>query len=135
MPVSLRLDDQGTMATYCTHKIGPDSLFIDGAPSLRRGQGIELIFESASGLRVAIDGIVEGHTGSKLFVSYRTLETQARERLEQIIWPSWDGANLLDGLILLAGRYGDATLKDWLRLTNLLGTIQPRLVHRRHAYA
>lgn len=135
IPVGLRLTGSETAETYSTDEIGDDTLSIEGAPNLRPGQVVELTFEAHNGHNVMINCVAVAHSGSKLLVYFGDLQHEMRERLEQAIWPAWDGSSLLDGLILLAGRYGDATLKDWLRLTNLLAGMQPRLVHRRYAQA
>ncbi|AGA89611.1 hypothetical protein Thimo_0772 [Thioflavicoccus mobilis 8321] len=131
LPVDLRVPDLNTSAACCTYEIGTESLFVDGGPALKSGQAVELTFEDGVGRRVAVDCVVECYTGSRLFLRYCNLHEELRARLEQIIWPSWDGSNLLDGLVLTAGRFGAATLQDWLRLTNVLASIQPHLVNRK----
>jgi len=135
IPVKMHVPGHGTAGTYSTVEIGADTLLIEGAPNLRSGQVVELIFAPQSRHPVAVACVVVTHADSKLLVSLGDLQRELQERLDQVIWPAWDGASLIDGLILLAGRYGDATLGDWLRLTNLLTDIQPRLVHRRYADA
>ncbi len=135
LEVGLRVPELNTSAICYTREIGMDGLSIEGAPSLRCGQGVQLVFDDQHGRSVSVDCVVEPYAGSGLRLRYCNLQQERRERLEEIVWPSWDGANLLEGLVLMAGRFGAATLQDWLRLTSLLNRVQPRMASRRRSCA
>jgi len=136
LEVGVRLVDSDSPATRRTLEVGRDGVFVEGGPNdLRCGQMVELVFADKAGESICVNCVVEPYGWSKQHLRYCELQPERRERLEQIVWPSWDGSNLLDGLILMAGRYGAASLSDWLRLTSLLTTIQPRMACRQKAVA
>ncbi len=127
LKVGLRAPELGIAADCHTYEVGADGLFVEGAPILRRGGKVELTFTDSNGDSLTVDCVVDAHAGSNLFLRYRDLDQVRRQRLEQIIWPPWDGADLLDGLMLMAGRYNARTLRDLMCLTTLLEVIRPRL--------
>jgi len=135
LEVGLRLRDSHLPATRRTLEVGMDGVFLDATPNLRCGQVVELSFDDAAGVPVCVDCVVEPYGWNKHHLRYCELHQDRRDRLERIVWPAWDGANLLDGLVLMAGRYGASSLSDWMRLTSLLTSIQPRMAHRRFAAA
>ncbi|WPL15631.1 hypothetical protein Thiowin_00537 [Thiorhodovibrio winogradskyi] len=99
------------------------------------GQTVQLTFDEAPGEVICVDCVVEPHGVGRYRLRYCAPKEQIRERLRRIIWPDWDGANLLDGALLMAERYEVASLSDLLRLTSLLSVMQPSVNLRRHAIA
>jgi hypothetical protein len=91
---------------------------------------VELAFTRKDGEQVSVEAVVEPHETDRLCVRYRELDPHRRERLLQTLWPDWDGHDLLDGLILMAGRFGVQTLADLIRLTSLLCAIQNKRCKR-----
>lgn len=134
LEVGVRLVDSELPASRRTLEVGPDGVFLEGGPNdLRCGQIVEIVFADKAGENICVNCVVEPYGWSKQHLRYCELQAERRERLEQIVWPAWDGSNLLDGLLLMAGRFGAASLSDWLRLTSLLTTMQPRMACRQHA--
>ncbi len=133
LDVALRLAG-GDEAVPCqTYEIGMGSLFLDGAVGLSSGQHVDVIFPAANGGPLTLPCCVEASAGRHLFLRYEALNGEQRQCLEQIIWPPWDGSDLLDGLMLLSARYGaTSSLTEWLRLTSLLSVWQPRRLNRQH---
>lgn len=136
LKVGLRAPQLG-LSTIChTYEIGADSLFVEGAPALQRGGEVELTFTGVGGESVSVLCVVDAHAGSNLFLRYRDLDHARRQRLEEIIWPPWDGENLLDGLMLMAARYDVQTFSDLMCLTTLLEVVKPRLgAQKKHSQA
>jgi len=107
-------------------EIGPSGLYLKEATGLAVGTELEVIFSCPNGepepLRLSC--LVEQNPGqNRKYLRFKGLDEHKRERLECVIWPPWDGEDLFDGVIILASCYGAETLKDCLRLTNILSNL------------
>jgi hypothetical protein len=134
LDVSVRRMGGGEAMQCRTYEVGLNGLFLDSAASLSKGQEVEVTFAAASDEPLSLSCRVEATLGTNAFLQFGTLTSHQRQRLEQVIWPPWDGSDLLDGLILMSDRYGATSLPEWLRLTGLLSVWQPRVASRQHRH-
>jgi hypothetical protein len=129
LEVYLRRNGSSEAMQCRTYEIGLHSFFVEGA-QLAKGQEVEATFAAAGDEPFTLTCRVEATVGSNAFLRFGSLSSHQRLRLEQLIWPPWDGADLLDGLILMSDRFGASSLPGWLRLTSLLSTWQPHVANR-----
>lgn len=129
-------DRIGAAATPCvTSGIGREALLVRGAPRLPIGCQVELSLLGKRHDPLSIRCVVSGQNGPDQMLTYEGLTFEERARLEELMRPNWDGSDLFDGLMTMAGLYGATSLKDWLCMTTLLERIQPRVAHRRSTFA
>lgn len=126
LKVGVRLSGSDQAATSQVVEVGLDGGLIKAETCVRCGQRVQLIFDERTGEKVCVDCIVEPFSAGKHKLKYCGTKGDFSKRLTDIIWPDWDGANLLDGALLIAERDEVSSLSDLLRVTGLLSTIQSK---------
>lgn len=113
-----------------TFAVGQHSLLLDGIIALSPRQAVQVTLAADSDQPLTLSCRVEATAGSHAYLYFDTLSPSQQQRLNEVLWPTWDGANLLDGLLLMAERYGATSLTEWLRLTDLLSVWHPQVTKR-----
>jgi len=130
LKVGVRSSVSNQAMTSQVVEVGLAGGLIKAETSIRYGQKVQLIFDGRSGEQICVDCIVEPHDAGKHRLRYCAPEDVLFKQLGSIIWPDWDGTNLLDGALLIAARDEVSSLPDLLRVTGLLSTIQPKAKSR-----
>ena len=114
---------------YCPHKqmhksartlsIGERSLFIVGIPCLRPNVDVIVSFGNPEDAILQIPCQVGLVTLEGVMLNYQHHDSKYSHQLQRIIWPSWDGHNMLDGLLALACRDDIHDLAGLLRITKI----------------
>lgn len=118
-----------TVDLYCPHKqmhktartlsIGKDSLFIVGIPCLRPSANVVVSFGRPEEAVLQIPCQVGLVTLEGVRLNYIERDSRCIRVLQSIIWPSWDGHNMLEGLLALACRDDIHDLAGLLRITKI----------------
>jgi hypothetical protein len=135
LKVGFRLGGSDQATTSRVLEVGLEGGLIKADTCVRCGQRVQLIFDEQTGEKVCVDCIVEPFSTGTHKLRYCSPKVDFSDRLNSIIWPDWDGANLLDGALLIAERDEVASLSDLLRVTSLLSTIQHKAKCRRQVSA
>ncbi|NCA69324.1 MAG: hypothetical protein EOM91_04330 [Sphingobacteriia bacterium] len=113
-----------------TYAIGRQALLLEGVGLLFPTQGVEVTLAATSETPLTLTCRVEATAGPHAYLRFEPLTAAQQRRLDELLWPDWDGVNLLDGLILMSERYGASSLTEWLRLTDLLSVWHPQVTKR-----
>lgn len=104
-------------------EIGPGGFYLEEASALPTELELDVVFTCPDGEPLRLSCVVEQQPGeSRKYLRFMGLNEDEQERLECVIWPPWDGEDLFDGIMILAGVYGAESLKDCLRLTGILSS-------------
>ena len=114
---------------YCPHKqmhksartlsIGQNSLFIVGIPCLRPQSDVVVSFGKPEDAILQIPCQVGLVTLEGVRLDYQQRESNYVSLLQRIIWPKWDGHNILEGLLALACQDDIHDLAGLLRITKI----------------
>ncbi|MCB1802967.1 MAG: PilZ domain-containing protein [Gammaproteobacteria bacterium] len=103
-----------------TRDIGFGGLYAIGANGLAADQEVRLAIgrEKGGGLHLDAHVVRIGHDGAAFEFSGNS--PASLEVLHTLLTPSWDGRNLLDGVVQMAPWYREDDLAGWMRLTSLV---------------
>ena len=114
---------------YCPHKqihksartlsIGQHSLFIVGIPCLRPNAEVIVSFGNPADTILQIPCQVGLVTMEGVVLNYQEHDPRSINLLQRIIWPTWDGHNILEGLLALACHDDIHDLAGLLRITKI----------------
>ena len=137
VPVGLYCADKKTYYRRKINNISVGGLFISGTPCGRGGTQLEVIVNPAERAPQASDRYgarVVRSSVSGFALKFNHLDEQKKRSLEDIIWPTWDGEKLFEGLLIVARHENIIDLAGWMRLTSLLCHQYRRLCCKNHNY-
>lgn len=111
-------DDQ---PQHCqTRDIGFGGLYAIGAHDLVANQDVRLAIARDKGGGLHLDGRVARIGQSGVAFQFTGNSPATLEVLRTLLTPSWDGENLLEGIVGMAPWYREDDLAGWMRLTSLV---------------
>lgn len=123
--VDVRCSAVNLQKTCCAYHVGMDRVFLEDVPPLAKGAEVEVRFPGDPTDPLRLTCMVEETLGDLAFLRFPDLQGDDRAKLEALLCPNWDGADLLEGLLILSRRLPAASLEDWLRLTSILVNCRP----------
>lgn len=131
LDIELRCPSQPSRRCYRTCEIYPEGIYVEGISALPANTEVEIVLTGPVGEPLRLRCLAERSTDDdKRHLRFLELSGEQRTRLENILWPPWDGADLLDGLIIVAGRFGATSLEECLHLTNIVSNCRAKVRHR-----
>lgn len=124
--VLVRHPSSGSAVRCFTYAVGEQALLLNGAPALAPGQDVDVVLAESTPEPLVLTCRVEATAGLHAYLRFGALSDRQKARFNELIWPVWDGTNLLDGLIIMSHRCKTHSLTDWLRLTDLLSVWHPQ---------
>lgn len=102
-----------------THDIGTGGLCISGLSRMHEPDELSVVLP-LRGREVQIPCRVAWTDKMMIGVQFVDMTPSHNVILKDLIDPSWDGDNLLEGLMLLSQYLAADSLSDWLRITSML---------------
>jgi hypothetical protein len=120
-----------SVGLYCPEKdqfqngkvrdISTEGLFFTGTPCARTGTQFSVVVNPRNPDKsLTLSARVVRHTSNGFALRFHNISQQARQQLEEIIWPSWDGKDVFEGLLIVAAHENTGSFSGWLRLTSML---------------
>jgi len=100
--------------------ISRGGLFANGVVRFRDGEPVRLVIGADQSERLHLDARVARTDGAGLACEFVGNSPASLEVLDALLSPTWDGENLLDGVMRFAPWYHDEGLAGWMRLTSLV---------------
>lgn len=124
LPVNL-FKQSATESQVCLSRdIGYGGLYAEGAQAFEQGESLRLVIAPDSGDALHLDGRVVRRSSSGIGCEFVGNSPASMEVLQALLSPTWDGENLLDGVVSFAPWYRDNDLAGWMRLTSLVSDWQ-----------
>jgi hypothetical protein len=99
-------------------------MFADGMASFFKGEPVRVVLGADRSERLHLDARVARTNASGLACEFVGNSPASMEVLEALLTPTWDGENLLDGVMRFAPWQQDQELAGWMRLTSLVSDWQ-----------
>lgn len=123
VPVGMFASGQDAIVKRVTGDISTGGLFVKGGSWGRTGMELQIVIDpdGIGGERSApMTGEVVRQGPSGFAVQFKYLGEAHLRRLEELIWPDWDGSNLFEGMMILVMREQVTDLASWMHLTSIL---------------
>jgi hypothetical protein len=116
--------DRGLYRNCRTLNIGLDGSLIALTVPLEPGTRVQLELEDRfhGGRMLPLTGVVAGRMDGSVDIRFDPLSSEVSQALEEVIWPEWDGRDLLEGVMIYCDVEQVENLEDLLRLTTLVET-------------
>ena len=112
------------------HDLSFSGLFATGQPAVSIDSRVEVVLRvHEEGLR--LNGRVVRSTTEGVAVEFGALTAEQTELLNTVMWPRWDGRDLLEGVMILADDSEMRDLGTWMRLTSVIESFRRHLPHHR----
>ncbi len=134
VPVGLYCTEKSTYYRRKINNISVGGLYVDGNPCGRKGAQLEVIINPAVSELESADrytGEILRSCVSGFAMQFRYLDENQQRKMEELIWPKWDGEDMLEGLLIVAPREDVVDLADWMRLTSIVSRHYKRICSKR----
>ena len=129
LPVSLFKQSAAEAQACFSHDIAYGGLFAEGARAFALGEPVHVVIAPDTGDPLHLDGRVARRCSNGVGCQFVGNSPASMEVLEALLSPTWDGENLLDGVVRFAPWYRESDLAGWMRLTSMVSDWQ-RLTRR-----
>lgn len=102
--------------------VGQPAVRADAALEIRLRKGRERIGLRARVARVTLDGVG---------VEFGPLDAEQSAFLQEVMWPRWDGRDILEGVMILAADGEIRDLAEWMRLTSVVEDFRRHMTRHR----
>jgi len=99
--------------------IGLDGMFVVGLPCFRNNQRVRATFGRAEGGALCLPCRVDQISLDGADLKFDNPSPQQVEELREIIFPHWNGTDLLEGVLILSNWIEAEDFAGWLRLLTL----------------
>jgi hypothetical protein len=128
VPVELHCPGADSRISCKFRDLSFSGLFAVGQPAVRADAPVEIRLRvgdrrltfRARVARVTLDGVG---------VEFGTVDAGQAELLQDVMWPRWDGRDILEGVMILAGDGEIRDLAQWMHLTSVVETFRRHLAH------
>jgi hypothetical protein len=104
--------------------ISRGGMFVDGTVRLHEEEPLRVVLGADRSEQLHLDAWVVRTNASGLACEFVGNSPATMEVLEALLAPTWDGENLLDGVMRFAPWHQDQELAGWMRLTSLVSDWQ-----------
>jgi len=99
--------------------IGLDGMFVVGLPGFKHGQGVRATFGRPEGGALSLLCRVDQITLDGADLKFDSPSPQQIEELREVIYPQWNGNDLLEGALILSSWVEADDFAGWLHLLTL----------------
>jgi len=100
--------------------IGLDGMFVVGLPCFRHDQRVRATFGRSEGGALSLPCRVDQITLDGADLKFDNPSPQQIEELREVIYPHWNGHDLLEGVLILSNWVEADDFAGWLRLLTLV---------------
>lgn len=125
MRVEVRCPALSLQKKCCAYDVAMDSIFIEDLPTLSKGTEVEVRFPGNPNDPLSLICTVTETVDDLAFLRFNDLDNDQQTKLEALLCPNWDGADLLEGLLILSRRLPATNLEEWMRLTSIVARCRP----------
>lgn len=119
MKVDLYCPEKDQHRVCRTGDVNLEGLFIVGLPCLRMGTEVVVTFGEVAPGALHMPCIVDLVTLDGAHLAYHNPDPATIEELREILWPRWNRADLLQGVLILSQWSHADSLSEWMRLTTI----------------
>jgi hypothetical protein len=119
LPVELYCPGANSGISCKVRDLSLAGLFAVGQPAVRADAPLEIRLRKGRD-RVTLRARVARVTLDGVGVEFGALDTGQSDFLHEVMWPSWDGRDILEGVMILAGDGEIRDLAEWMRLTSVV---------------